>query len=83
MPDLAVEIMSPSNTMRRIREKAQIYLTNGTTIVWIVLPAETSVEVCRLTQAGEIKREVFGPDNTLTAADVLPGFALAPRQIFE
>lgn len=83
MPDIAVEIRSPSNTLMELREKAHRYLRLGTTAVWTILPAERSVEVCRQTQAGETEREVFGPDDTLSGEDVLPGFKLEVRRIFE
>ncbi len=83
MPDLAVEIKSPSNTMTELRAKAQRYLGLGTTVVWIVLPDEQSVEVCRLAETGEIQREVCGPADTLPGEQVLPGFRLDVRRIFE
>lgn len=82
-PDLAVEIRSPSNSIAELREKAQRYLGMGTTRVWIVLPDEQSVEVCRLTESGEIMRERFGPADTLSGSNVLPGFTLNVRSIFE
>ena len=83
MPDLAVEILSPSDTMRNTCNKAEVYLTNGTKLVWIVLPDTESVEVCRLTDAGELERDALGPDDTLSGEDVLPGFALDVRLIFD
>ncbi|MCY3831973.1 MAG: Uma2 family endonuclease [Chloroflexi bacterium] len=83
MPESAVEIKSPSNTLAELREKAGRYLRMGSTLIWIVLPAEESVEVCRLAQSGEIKRAVFGPGDALSGAQVLPGFTLDLSQIFE
>ena len=44
---LAVEVVSPSNSIQQIRRKAAIYLDNGTSLVWIVLPADKGVDVCR------------------------------------
>ena len=38
MPDLAVEIQSPGNTLAELRRKAALYLTKGTELVWLVLP---------------------------------------------
>ena len=83
MPDIAIEIRSPSNTLEELREKAQRYLRLGTSIVWTVLPVEQRVEVCRMNESGEIKREVFGPDDTMSGENVLPGFSLEVRRIFE
>ena len=83
MPDIAVEIRSPSNTLEELREKAQRYLSLGTSIVWIVLPVEQSLEVCRIDESDEIERKVFGPDDTMSGENVLPGFSLEVRRIFE
>lgn len=82
MPDLAVEIRSPSNTLAELRDKARLYLDLGTSLVWIVLPEAQSVEVCRVSQSGETEREVIGPDDTLSGENVLPGFSLEARRIF-
>ena len=83
MPDLAVEIQSPSNTMPELRDKAQLYLDLGSKLVWLVLPDEQSVEVCRHDETGELAREVLGPDDTLSGGGVLPGFSLEVRRVFQ
>jgi len=82
MPDLAVEIKSPSNTMTELRRKAAIYLERGTQLVWIVLPDAESVEVHRLGADGEKQREVIGPDGQLSGEDVLPDFSLALSTLY-
>jgi len=82
MPDLAVEIKSPSNTMTELRRKAAIYLERGTQLVWIVLPDTESVEVHRLGADGEKQREVIGPDGQLSGEDVLPDFSLALSTLY-
>ena len=82
MPDLAVEIKSPSNTMAELRRKAALYLERGAQLVWIVIPAEKSVEVCRLGDDGEILSEVIGPDGVLSGEGVLPGFELDLTKLF-
>jgi Uma2 family endonuclease len=38
MPDLAVEIKSPDDSLRQMREKAKYFVANGTRIVWLVIP---------------------------------------------
>jgi len=78
MPDLAVEIRSPSNTLAEMREKAQRYLRLGAKLVWIVLPAERSVEIHRTQQPAETR----GFGDSLSGEDVLPGFALELRRLF-
>ena len=83
MPDLAVEIRSPSNTLAELRDKARLYLDLGASLVWLVLPDDQSVEVCRMNKSGETEKEVFGPDDTLSGDEVLPGFMVDVRSIFE
>ncbi len=82
MPDLAVEIKSPSNTMAELRRKAEIYLENGAQLVWIVMPPKHSVEVCRLGANDEIQSAIIGMDGSLSGEDVLPGFRLELAALF-
>ena len=82
MPDLAVEIKSPSNTLAELRRKAAIYLRHGTQLVWIVLPGSKSAEVCRLDASGEILTEAIGLDGSLSGEPALPGFELPLAKLF-
>ncbi|MCY3916101.1 MAG: Uma2 family endonuclease [Chloroflexi bacterium] len=82
MPDLAVEIQSPSDTMSKLKHKAQAYLENGTAIVWLVLPERRGVEVCRLSDGGALQSEFLGPGDTLRSDDILPGFELDVNLLF-
>ena len=83
MPDLAVEIASPSNTIAELHGKALIYLGNGTRLVWILYPERASAEVCRLGDERQLKTESVGEDGTLIGEDVLPGFELELRRLFD
>ena len=83
MPDLAVEILSPTDTLPNAREKAHTYLSKGTNLVWIVQPDSLSVEVLRMKQDGGIQHDVYGRDDSLSGEDILPGFTLDVRLIFE
>ena len=82
MPDLAVEIKSPSDTMAELREKAAWYLQHGTRVVWLVLPDQEGAEVCRRADDGTVDIEFVGPDGSLSGEDILPGFALELRLLF-
>ncbi len=82
MPDLAVEIKSPGNTLAELIQKATIYLEHGSRLVWIIVPNTKSAEVHRLDAAGEIQTEFIGPDGSLAGEDVLPGFALPLAKLF-
>jgi len=82
MPDIAVEVMSPTNTFAELRRKAAIYLQHGTQLVWIIIPVQQSAEVHRLGADGDIEREVIGPDGSLSGEDALPGFSLNLALLF-
>jgi Uma2 family endonuclease len=77
-PDLAVEVLSPSDTPREVREKRDDYLRGGTEVVWLVDPDARGVEVWT---RGAPTRWV-GEDDMLDGAPVLPGFRLPVRDVF-
>ncbi len=81
MPDLAVEIMSPSNTLAELRDKAEIYLRNVAALVWIVIPDDKRAEVCRLVD-GALQMKQVDANGALIGEDVLPGFRLEMRLLF-
>lgn len=79
MPDLAVEVKSPSQSYDLLREKARYYIANGTQLVWLVWPASQTVEVHR----PNTEPETLTVDDTLDGGDVLPGFELPITVIFD
>ena len=78
MPDLAVEIASPSDTRTAMRQKAELYLRNGTRLVWLVFPDDERVEV----HSHSGQSQSLGKSETLTGGDVLPGFSLELGRLF-
>lgn len=77
-PDLVVEVLSPSNTPHDMRVKVVNYLSVGT-VVWIVDPDRKLVEV--YTPGQSVKK--IGVDGVLDGGDVLPGFTVTVKDIFE
>jgi Uma2 family endonuclease len=77
LPDLAVEIKSPDDSLKAVREKVRYYLANGVRLVWLVLPAQKVIEV--YTPSEEF---ILTEADTLSGGDVLPGFALSVREVF-
>ncbi len=78
-PDLAVEVLSPSESLRATREKVDAYLEGGVRAVWVVDPVRRSVTV----HMAEGDVEILSEDDTLDGGDVLPGFSVSVSQIFE
>lgn len=81
-PDIAVEVVSPSNRPREILDKVELYLRYGTRFVWVVYPKERVVDVYRTDEDGGLHIQKFTEADTLDGGDVLPGFTLAVRDIF-
>ena len=83
-PDLAVEVLSPSNTPAEIALKVDSYLRYGTRMVWVVHPKGRRIEVYRPTgEANQANVRFLSIDDTLDGDDVLPGFTLPLRQLFQ
>lgn len=78
-PDLAVEIISPSQDYSELRIKIDEYLTHGTQQVWLVLPRLKQIEVFYPNDTTRIYRI----DDTITDEALLPGFSLSLSEIFE
>jgi Uma2 family endonuclease len=78
MPDLCIEVQSPDDTPKKMRDKAAYYLANGAQQVWLVYPKKQMVEV--LYPNGEF--DIYTIDATLPGGDLLPDFALPVRDIF-
>lgn len=71
MPDLAIEIKSPADSLIKMRKKANYYLENGSKVVWLVDTQRRKVEVYTVDDT-----EILGSDDTLEGGDLLPGFKL-------
>lgn len=77
-PDLAVEVISPTDRKSDIAAKQALYAKAGVPLVWWVDPERKTVTVYRLGQAPEVV-EATG---VLDGGDVLPGFTLELQTIF-
>ena len=76
-PNLAVEVISPSNKATDIHRKIRQLLGAGTALVWIVHPETRTVEVH--SHSGAVTLE---SGDMLSGGDVLPGFEIPVREIF-
>ena len=77
-PDLAVEVMSPSDTAEELDEKIQDWLAAGTRVAWIVNPKSQTVTVYDSPSTFRI----LHLNDSITGGDLLPGFILPLREIF-
>ncbi len=77
-PDLAIEVISPSDTLSRIVGKVFAYLDAGTRVVWIIEPDSKTV----LVYQSETDIKILTREDTLTGGDVVPGFSCPVAQLF-
>lgn len=77
-PDLAVETISPGNSLNEIQDKIEEYLAAGTKLVWIVYPKQKMVQVHRQNNVINVLRE----DDRLDGEDVIPNFRVKLSEIF-
>ena len=78
-PDLAVEVVSPSDTLHRIQEKVFAYLEAGTQLVWVLEPRAKTVTVYR----SETDITTLTRNDTLSGEDVVKGFSCQVAELFE
>jgi Uma2 family endonuclease len=77
-PDLAVEVLSVSNTRREMRLKREDYFRAGVRLVWEVDPRTRTVQVYTSPEESTTLAE----SDTLDGGAVLPGFSLPLRELF-
>ena len=78
-PDLAIEIVSPTDKHYDVTEKALAYLQAGTRLVWVIEPIMKTVMVYR----SETDFTLLNFEDTLTGEEVVEGFTCPVSQLFE
>ena len=78
VPDLAVEILSPGNTDAEMQRKLHEYFAAGVRLVWYIAPATRTARAF----TAEDQWQEFGPGDSLSGGDVLPGFAMSLDKLF-
>ena len=78
IPDLAVEVLSPGDSMRHVAQKIGEFLEMGVPLVWLVDPKRESVTVYRSLS----DTEQCGMDDTIDGGTVLPGFSSRVSRFF-
>lgn len=76
-PDLAIEVVSPSNTPREIDQRVSDYFAAGCHRIWVVYPEDREVYIHGL--AGVTRRR---GDDLLEDPELLPGFSVEVAELF-
>jgi Uma2 family endonuclease len=77
-PDIAVEVLSPEDRRKEVREKIKEYLTHGVKLVWLVDPETRTVTVYQ----GSFRGTELDESDTLTGGDMLPNFSCKVSDLF-
>jgi Uma2 family endonuclease len=77
-PDLAIEVVSPSDRFDQVEEKVMDWLQAGTRAVWVVTPRNRSVTVYK----DRDHIQVLTGEDTLEDQELLPGWKLPVKEIF-
>src|SRR5262249_35033347 len=78
-PDLAVEILAPTNSRREMDERLKDFFNSGTRLAWLIDPVAQRVEVC----TSPTQRTLIGSGGFLEGAEVLPGFRYPIADLFK
>jgi Uma2 family endonuclease len=77
-PDLAVEVLSPSDTVYEVDEKVAAWLAAATPLIWVLNPKQRTIHVHR---PGASVRVVLESD-LLDGQEIIPGFHTSVSEIF-
>ena len=79
VPDLVVEVVSPGDTLREVREKVEDWLRAGVRLVWVIHPTT------RTTTAYRSLEDVIqlADDDYLNGENVVPGFSCRVGDLFD
>lgn len=78
-PEAVFEVRSPTDRWREILAKVADYLAAGVIVVWVLDPPCESIHVYR----AEEPTRVLTAKQALALPDVLPGFSVVARRLFE
>ena len=78
-PDLVVEVFSPSDRVRQVNRKLDLYFEHGTRLAWLVNWRKQQVQI----YTADSIESLTDLDDVLTGGLVLPGFKCKLRKIFQ
>ncbi len=82
-PDLIVEILSPGNSRKEMRDKYQLYQEAGVTEYWVVFPSEQVLQRYILDEKGIYQAQLPNVEGDIVGITFLPDFGLDVSEVFE
>ncbi len=77
-PDFVIELLSPTDSLKKTQEKMQEYMDNGCRLGWLINRKKREIEIYRPGQDVEVLQSPL----TLSGENVLPGFVLNLQKIW-
>ncbi len=78
VPDLVVEVASPSDSRREVHDKAHMWLNHGVRLVWVVQPETRTIDIYQ----ADKPIATIGDQDALDGLGVLPGFTCEVSTVF-
>lgn len=82
-PDLIVEILSPGNSRKEMKDKFEIYQESGVLEYWIVMPEHQSIQVFTLNAQGKYVGMPPAVADDILTTPIIPHLEVNVKQVFE
>jgi Uma2 family endonuclease len=79
IPDLVIEVVSPTDSYTETNKRVKRYLDDGVRLVWVMDPQERTIVIYVPNSAHQ---STLSGEATLTGGEVIPGFEIALAEIF-
>lgn len=79
IPDLCIEVVSPTDSYLDLDDKVARYLNDGVNVVWVVNPRQTTVTLYVKGSNQSLRLKI---DDTIDGGALMPGFSLPVRALF-
>lgn len=77
-PDFVIELRSPTDNVKTVREKMKEYIANGARLGWLIDPETRTVEIYEPDEEVEI---LYNPEQ-VSGEPILPGFVLNMKRVW-
>ncbi len=79
VPDLVVEIISPTDRYSDVQDKIELYLHDGVKVIWVLDPQRSRITI----YAQNSKQQItLSAEDSLDGGDIIPGFNIPVADIF-
>ncbi|MEM7510486.1 MAG: Uma2 family endonuclease [Bacteroidota bacterium] len=81
-PDLVIEVLSPGNSRKEMRDKYSLYESAGVKEYWLVLPSENTLMVYTLNNEGQFIGKQPVTETETIGSDLFPGLSIELKEVF-